>query len=80
MNPAATLYPFLSPDWFTSSSKLMNGFGNVTPDKSMGNLRGNIPFIDFSYGFILDSKESTLPPIVNKTILFSFQLFLPTSV
>lgn len=33
MNPAATLYPFLSPDWFTSS----NGFGSLTSDKSISN-------------------------------------------
>ena len=39
LNPAATLYPFLSPDWFTSPSKFMDGFGNnLTSDKSNGNL------------------------------------------
>jgi hypothetical protein len=36
LNPAATLYPFLSPDWFTSSSsKFMDGFANITSDKSI---------------------------------------------
>jgi hypothetical protein len=36
LNPAATLYPFLSPDWFASPSKFMDGFGNLTSDKSIG--------------------------------------------
>jgi hypothetical protein len=39
MNPAATLYPFLSPDWFASSSKLMDGFGNLSTEKSNGKLK-----------------------------------------
>jgi len=47
MNPAATLYPFLSPDWFTSSSKFMDGFANLTSDKSIGNFTSNIQIIFF---------------------------------
>ncbi len=37
MNPAAALYPFFSPDWFTSSSKFMDGFANIPSDQSIGN-------------------------------------------
>ena len=36
LNPAATLYPFLSPDWLTSSSKFLDGYANLTSDKSLG--------------------------------------------
>ncbi len=43
MNPSATLYPFLSPDWFTSSSKFMDGYTGLTSDKSSS----NFPFILF---------------------------------
>jgi len=49
MNPSAGLYPFLSPDWFTSSSssKFMDGFSNLTSDKSIGNFTSNISLICF---------------------------------
>jgi hypothetical protein len=42
LNPAATLYPFLSPDWFTSPSKFMDGYANLTSDKSNGNFYSQI--------------------------------------
>ncbi|CAF3377823.1 unnamed protein product [Rotaria sp. Silwood1] len=35
VNPATTFYPFLSPDWFTSSTKFMDTFNNLTSDKSI---------------------------------------------
>ena len=38
MNPAASLYPFLSPDWFTSPSKFMEGFANLPSTKSTGKI------------------------------------------
>lgn len=36
MNPAASFYPFLSPDWFASPSKFMDTYNNLTSDKSTG--------------------------------------------
>ncbi|CAF2391370.1 unnamed protein product [Rotaria sp. Silwood2] len=35
INPATTFYPFLSPDWFTSPTKFMDTFNNLSSDKSI---------------------------------------------
>jgi hypothetical protein len=68
MNPSATLYPFLSPDWFTSSSKFMDGYTGLTSDKSSSNFP--IHFVLKHFFLLLDSKESTSNQTVNK-ILFN---------
>jgi hypothetical protein len=72
LNPAASLYPFLSPDWFTSPSKFMEGFGNLTSDKSTGNKFFLLILKKFI--FLLDSKESTSHQTVNKNFIFLFHL------
>ena len=44
LNPAATLFPFLSPDWFAaSSSKSIDGFANLASLKPTGNWFRNVP-------------------------------------
>ena len=76
INPAASLYPFLSPDWFTSPSKFIDGFGNLPSTKSTGKIRVIFPRKKNKQDFLshLDSKESTPHQVINENIIISFSL------
>ena len=72
LNPAATLFPFLSPDWFASSSQSIDGFANLAALKPTGNRLRNALLsakciVDLS--FLSASNESTSVCTVEKVLL-----------
>lgn len=66
INPAASLYPFLSPDWFTSPSKFIDGFANLSSAKSNGKVRMNYPLKQYDSFFFSSRFQRINFPSSNK--------------